>query len=302
MLVQRSTNVLLEKMKLGIGVKYLRKLSRWEYSGWFIAVFIGIAVTLLFEKLFILAKVFIVAAGIWAIIHWNFHQFLENKTAALNNRKVQRNPGLLKEKLFEYRAWRWGVSTVLVLFTVGCVGAFQLFEERSELESLHGYLVPANDKVRSYCSTATAFPLSRVLTIHIGKVEVFATIFPYTVLAVNNQKAIVLNRDKQGRIAISMEIRDKDGKVVVLFENGRFDVNENNFLKTGAERPDRSTLIVRDQWNNEVLNARYRNENYLEISALMRYPGAKPVSIPKNFPADICLGDAGSIALNINTN
>ena len=133
-----------------------------------------------------------------------------------------------------------------------------------------------------------------------GKFEVFASVFPYTVLAVNGQKAIILNRDEQGRIAVSMEVRDKDDKVVALFENGHFVVNENNFLKKGNERPDRSTLIVHDQWNHEVLNARYRNSSYLDISALLQYPGAKPVSIPKNVPADVCLGDVGSIAININ--
>ena len=46
----------------------------------------------------------------------------------------------------------------------------------------------------------------------------FASAFPYTVLAVNGQKAIILNRDEQGRIAVSMEIRDKDGKVVVYLK------------------------------------------------------------------------------------
>jgi hypothetical protein len=135
----------------------------------------------------------------------------------------------------------------------------------------------------------------------LGKFEVFTSVFPYTVLAVNGQKAIILNRDEQGRIAVSMEIRDKDGKVVVLFEDGHFAVNENNFLKKGNERPDRSTLVVHDQWNREVLSAHYRNPRYLDISALLQYPGAKPVSIPKSVPADICLGNVGSIALNVES-
>jgi len=55
-----------------------------------------------------------------------------------------------------------------------------------------------------------------------GKFEAFGSNFPYTVLAVNGQKAIVLNRDERRRIAVSVEVRDKDGKVVALFENGHF--------------------------------------------------------------------------------
>jgi hypothetical protein len=184
---------------------------------------------------------------------------------------------------------------------LACLAGIHTVKERYELESLHGWLIPANDPDPSPDICSGPFTPQRPLRIHLGKFEVFASAFPYTVLAVNHQKAIILNRDKQGRIAVSMEIRDKDGKVVVLFENGFFAVNENNFLKRGTERRDRNSLVVYDQWNREVLNVRYRNATYLDISALLQYPGAKPVSIPKNVAADVCVGDFGGTAINVDS-
>jgi len=253
----------------------------------------------LFYKYFALADLFFAAASLWSITFWQLHGFLVRKRNALNERKVRKNPDLLRKKRFSYWAWRWGISGLLTLVTLACLFGVHAVQERYELESLQGWLIPANDPDPSPDICSGPFTPKRALRIHLGKFELFAGVFPYTVLAVNQQKAIVLNRDEHGRIAISMEIRDKDGKVVVLFENGHFAVNENNFLKKGNERPDRNTLVVHDQWNHEVLNAHYRNASYLDISALLQYPGAKPVTIPKNVPADVCLGDVGSTALNI---
>jgi hypothetical protein len=183
---------------------------------------------------------------------------------------------------------------------MACLSGVHAVQEHYELESLRGWLIPADDPDPSPDVCSGPFTPKRPLRIHKGKFEVFAGVFPYTVLAVYRQEAIILNRDERGRIAVSMEVRDKDGKVVALFENGRCVVNENNFLKKGNERPDRSTLIVHDQWNHEVLNVRYRNSGYMDVSALLQYPGTK--SILKNVPADVCLGDVGSTAINIDAN
>jgi hypothetical protein len=96
-----------------------------------------------------------------------------------------------------------------------------------------------------------------------------------------------------------MDILDKDGKVVVRFDDGHFMVNQNTRLD--MKRPDRSTLIVHDNYGNEVLNIRYLNKQSVAISALLQYSQARPVRIEKPKVADLCEADVGSTGRNFNS-
>jgi hypothetical protein len=279
----------------------LRKFFHWSIGQFFVGLFLPTGIGFALANHFILAYSFLSAFGLWLILLWLFSDFLAHKRAVLSERRIRKHPAMLQKEKSNYRVWQWSISGLLAIISLACLFWVHMVQEQHELESLQGWLLPANDPDPQPDICSGPFTPHQVLKIHLGKFEVFASVFPYTVLAVNKQKAIIINRDENGRIAVSMEIRDKDSKIVVLFENGHFTVNENNFLKRGTERPDRSTLIVHDQWNNEVLNARYRNKNYLDISALLQYPGAKPVSIPRNVNADVCLGDVGSIAINVES-
>jgi hypothetical protein len=94
-----------------------------------------------------------------------------------------------------------------------------------------------------------------------------------------------------------MDILDKEGKVIVTFEKGHFTVVQTNILD--MKRPDRSTLIVRDQYKNEVLNVRYLNERSLQVSGLLRYPEVGVIRISKTSAVDgICVGNS-AVAYNI---
>ena len=173
---------------------------------------------MLFYKYFVLAYLLIAAAGLWSIASWQLHDVLVRKRAALNERKVRKNPDLLRRRRLNYLAWRWGISGLLFLVTLTCFAGVHSVQERYELKSLRGWLLPADDPDPSPDICSSPFTAKLPLRIHLGKFEMFASAFPYTVLAVNGQKAIILNRDEQGRIAVSMEIRDKDGKVVVYLK------------------------------------------------------------------------------------
>jgi hypothetical protein len=179
-------------------------------------------VSLLFYRHFVLAYVFFAAFGVWSITFWQLHDILVRKRNALNERKVRKNPKHLRKKWFNYLAWRWGISSLLALVTLACLSGVHAVQERYELESLQGWLIPADDPDPSPDICSGPFTPKLPLRIHMGKFEAFGSNFPYTVLAVNGQKAIVLNRDERRRIAVSVEVRDKDGKVVALFENGHF--------------------------------------------------------------------------------
>jgi hypothetical protein len=137
------------------------------------------------------------------------------------------------------------------------------------------------------------------LKVYLGRIMVSYSIFPHNIFTVNGKNPLILNRDESGRIALTMDILDKDGKVVVRFDNGHFTVNQNTRLD--MKRPDRNTLIVHDNYGNEVLNIRYLNKQSVAISALLQYSQARPVRIEKTKVADLCEADVGSTGINFNS-
>lgn len=125
------------------------------------------------------------------------------------------------------------------------------------------------------------------------------THFPRTVVAIQDVgSAITLDRANDGSIGVVMDIRSRDRRIIARLSPNGFVVNKNNFLEM---RKDRSSLIVVDEYGNEVLNARYLNPNAFVLKGLLTYPDRNP--IPLSFAPrmrHICLSNAGSIDLMIS--
>ena len=168
-----------------------------------------------------------------------------------------------------------------------------------ELNLNHGWLVAADDADPAENPCVGPLEPKDVLKIHLGKIMAYGSGFPYPILAVNGKKELFVDRDDKGRVAISLDIRSSDERIIATIEKGKFTINQNNFLD--MEHPDRSTLIVRDQYKKQVLNVRYKNKTNLELSALLQYPGGKTVTISKDVVPTICIGDFGNPAINIAT-
>jgi hypothetical protein len=108
---------------------------------------------------------------------------------------------------------------------------------------------------------------------------------------------MIIDRDETGRIALTADILDKEGQVIVTFERGHFTVVQTNVLD--MKRSDRSTLIVRDHYKNEVLNVRYLNKRSLRFSGLLQYPEFGFIPIPKTVAVNgICVGNS-SVAIDM---
>ena len=173
-------------------------------------------------------------------------------------------------------------------------------EERI-LREYEGFLLPdGKPDPPSFCTgdNANVPPFARVnpnaLKIFMGRNEAFGSNFA---LRVHKQDRMVIDRDQAGRIALSLDILDDQGKIIVSFEKGHFTVAQSNILD--MRRPDRSTLVIRDQYKNTVLDVRYLNKKSLEISGLLRYPGVGPVLIPKTSAVNgICAGE-GNVDFDI---
>jgi hypothetical protein len=288
----------------------LRAFFHWQYSQFFIGGAFGAGVGMLAAEHHTAAYVFFVGAGLWALIYWQVSDYLLAKHKELRNsrQKFDKKPQQLKARLALKKAcvdyWRANISgsLVLILLTVSCLIWTRSSEVEYELAQLGGFLIPANDPDPPGCAMPMPFRVGNgFLKIYLGQVMVGYSVFPHKIMTVNKAHPLILNRNKEGRIAVTMSIFDQDNKIVVGFDAGKFTVNPNTRYR--MERPDHSTLVVWDNYNNEVLNMRYINSAAMIISGLLHYPGANPagVYIPKTEKAEICLGDVGAIGYDIES-
>jgi len=103
---------------------------------------------------------------------------------------------------------------------------------------------------------------------------------PQEILRIHGKQVIGLERNSAGGIIVSMDIRSDDGRIIVRLSKDGFVVNRNNELL--VNRPDKSTLIIEDQYGNVALDARYLNERAFRITGTLHYQGQ---TIPLQFPA-----------------
>lgn len=248
-----------------------------------------------FDQVFNFAFLLLVFSVIWAIGWWLSSDILEKKRPRPTKKQVKHNE---KVSLASYRAWQW-IPVLLMLLAFLCAAKLTgRIELARELSLNHGWLMPADDH-DPIDPCAGPFTPPDALRIHLGNIMAYGTNFPYPILAVDGKKELFVNRDEKGRVAISLDVRSADERIIATILNGHFTVNVNNSLD--MQRPDKSTLIVRDQYKREVLNARYENRTHLELSALLQYPNGKTVRIPKDVSPTICIGDFGGTAINVAT-
>jgi len=85
----------------------------------------------------------------------------------------------------------------------------------------------------------------------------WSTHFPLTIVNIAGKDLLSVQRDPKGGLSVSAKIFDAEGKIIADIEDDEFTINQNNYFK--RKRPDASTLIVYDQYDQPVLNIRYLN-------------------------------------------
>ena len=274
-----------------------------KYSQFLISLLFAGAAALLGFHHFLPAYMLFSVSGAWALVYWQASDYLSSKLANLRQRRQK-----FQDKPKQYRAvdayrkaqrsyWVPNIlgSLAIIGLVVVCLFWTSSTQTEYQLEQWQGWLVPANDPdPPSFCSAP-----KDALRIFIGRNEAFSTGFPFVVLRVHGTDRIAIDRDATGRIALSVDILDSEGKVLVTFEKGHFTVAQRRILD--IKRPDRSTLVVRDENKNEVLNVRYLNKRSIQFSGLLRYPQIAPIAIPKaSAVSGVCVGGFGAAAYAID--
>lgn len=105
---------------------------------------------------------------------------------------------------------------------------------------------------------------------------------------------------------VSGQFFDKNGKIVAALKNNKPIINDLNSFD--VERPDDSTLVVRDQSNVEVLNIRYLNRSAFAFTGSIRAPDGAEMIVTESevvfFPGGgrFIRADFGNFAIKLSTN
>ena len=139
-------------------------------------------------------------------------------------------------------------------------------------------------------------PPKDALMLFLGNSAVVAETFPHSLLKVNGKDVILLYKNEDGSVALSMDVSGVDGKIVARIEKNEITVNVNNVFRW--RRPDLSTLWVEDQNGKRVLSASYLNSKAIKVQAVLNLPGVPSAYGPLAFTDNQiirCFTDTGSV-------
>lgn len=97
-----------------------------------------------------------------------------------------------------------------------------------------------------------------------------------TAVAIGGKPIVQLAVTEKGRLLIDAVVYSRDGRVVAEIVENEFHINRNNFFR---KKRDPSSLIVFDQYGEEVLRAQYLNERHFRLSGRFLRPGHAPLII-----------------------
>lgn len=181
---------------------------------------------------------------------------------------------LLKERT-EVAVWMFFLAFVSLAFA----GALFVQERLLYEPETSGTLRPANDPdppLPPGCIKAQPESIG----IFYGGSVAFTPYEQITIIEVAGERLLWLNRTDKGRLSISAKIFSEDSRIVAEIADNNFTINPNNFFR--RERPDKSTLVVYDQKNNQVLHVRYLNPLAIKVTGIFRYRNHFPVIVSEN--------------------
>lgn len=266
----------------------VRGLFHWKYSGALIFFFYALAVAMIgiglavepFQELFNFAYLFFTCALIWAVGWWLTSEPLERKRPKLTKKQRKHRE---KISYASYRAWKWGVPLLMILAFLSSLKLASNIKLARELSLLHGALIPANDPdPPNLCNL-----VDDELGLYFGNMQVKASRFPLTVIKIADKPAVVMDRNPDHSLNLSLDVRSKDGRIIARLDRNVLTVNQNNYLS--MERKDLSSLSVTDQEGRQVLNARYLNRQAFKLSAYLISDG-RTVDLSTIPISGICLG------------
>lgn len=93
--------------------------------------------------------------------------------------------------------------------------------------------------------------------------------FPNTILQVKDHDVVSIDRGEGDSLVLSVDMRDASGKMIANLSKNGFIVSKNYELY--LLRPDKSTVIIWDGYEKEILKARFLNPNAFALQGTVQY-------------------------------
>lgn len=204
---------------------------------------------------------------------WLNTDFLRRRNPASWDRSQRRRQASPKGKSL-FQLWKWGILLLIALCLAFSLIETGLIKYNKEVSSLEGELFPASEPDPQPCvhqdeKYMVYFPEPNL--------AVTASRLPLTIFrSISDGKRVAwIDKKEDGSLALSIDIRSDDSKLIVRMEKNSYVVNHSNYLQIYRRNDarDRSTLSVTDQSGEEVLKVKFLNPHVFAISADMKVQG-----------------------------
>ena len=171
---------------------------------------------------FVLAYLFFSCASLWSIGCWLTSDSLRKLNPENWGRSHKKRA--TKGSYIKFSTVKWSVFALFILiFAVSIFGTYRVYEEK-QLSSLRNWLVPANDSVEISC------PESSGTYLVLGSNVLYAQTYPFAAIIVNGEPKLIVDKNKHGEIAVTLDIFDPDHKIVARIKQNNFIINPNNYF------------------------------------------------------------------------
>jgi hypothetical protein len=169
----------------------------------------------------------------------------------------------------------------------------ELLTRQEELyEFSAGKLLPANDPTPTVCG-----PLGEnEFMVQMGDSGYVTDTFPFTVLEVAGEKVISNDKSDDGSLLVSLKLIASDGRVIVkISKNGLVNQSGSGLFVSR----DKSSLLIEDSFEHEVINARYLNKHVFRVTGIVPYR-KRVVALPIPIMHGCVRSSGGGTAVAIN--
>jgi hypothetical protein len=136
-----------------------------------------------------------------------------------------------------------------------------------------GWLRPGREATpRTNCQFGTPLPSDLIFFVGSSVARISKDIhYPFNVVTINDHPILRVDKDLQGRIAISGEVFDDKDNAIVVIRNNKFTASEKNTFSIDSTV---STLEVTVEHLNEpVLSVNYMNPKVVKVTGHFHYKG-----------------------------
>ncbi|MFM0231079.1 hypothetical protein [Paraburkholderia sediminicola] len=162
-----------------------------------------------------------------------------------------------------------------VVSAVAVISVFLSIVWVGDLEVKNTPKLFSGDSVDPVHPTCQTIP-EGALKIFLGSNLAWSNRYPHTILRVRGVDMLVIDQDKDERLIIkTLRVFDESGTLIARFDDG--EIWNSGEIRT--KRSDKSTLIVYDKSDVEVMRVRFVNKKSLEITGTFFHPPTAPVFI-----------------------